>query len=153
MKRSPLKRKKSLPKTTGYLKRKTPLRRSSPKAVAQKRVRAGLADLEYLKWIRKIPCIAPDCGAKHRVAPHHMTGGKGEQRRGMSQKVHDRHTLPLCSRHHRAFHGGKGIFADWSKEKRRGWQEGWIRRLNAQWLLVVPFHDAEISDAFATRDA
>lgn len=136
MKRSPLKRKKAMPKPTGYLKRKTPLRRSSPKAIAAKRVRAGLADPEYLKWIRTIPCIAPSCGAKHRVQPHHMTGGQGEQRRGMSQKVHDRNTLPLCSRHHRAFHAGKGIFKDWSKLERREWQANWIRNLNAQHVIV-----------------
>jgi hypothetical protein len=133
MKRSHLKRKKALPKPTGYLKRKTPLRRSSPKAVAAKRARAGLADPAYLKWIRKIPCIAPSCGAKHRVQPHHMTGGQGEQRRGMSQKVHDVHTLPLCSRHHRAFHAGKGIFAGWNKEVRRRWQAAWIKILNGQY--------------------
>jgi len=87
---------------------------------------------ERLAFARRMPCVVgPRFGrCRRRIDPHHMTGGKGEQRRGKSQTVSDRNTLPLCRRHHDDFHAGRGVFLGWSDDERRVFQEDEIDRLN-----------------------
>lgn len=126
MKRSPLKRSQK-PLARSYLNRKTPLRPASPKKIAEKRAKLGLADPEYLAWIRTLRCSV--CRILDRLHAHHLKGGRGERRGGMGIRVHDKLTIPMCPRHHRQFHRSEGFFTAWSKEKKCVWQEEWIERL------------------------
>jgi hypothetical protein len=128
-----LKRKKTLTRT-GCLKRYTPLRPASKKAIQKKRAKLGLADEEYLAWIRTLPCCV--CPLDDRTQAHHMKHGRGERRGGMGIRVHDKLTIPQCPRHHRQFHAGTGFFKGWDKERKRIWQEEWIGKLWKRWGRV-----------------
>lgn len=56
------------------------------------------------------------CGA-YGVQVHHSTHG-----RGMSRKVDDSQTFPLCAACHSEFHGASGHFKWWTHERRTKWQ-------------------------------
>ena len=93
-------------------------------------------DPAYKAWIRSLPCVVGGSKKKNckgRLDPHHMTGGKGDQRRGKGQTVSDRNALPLCRMHHDDIHDGTGFCKGWSKDRRRVFQEHEIARLNKIW--------------------
>lgn len=115
------------PLVRSYLQRRTPLRPASPKKIADKRAKLGLADPEYLAWIRTLRCSV--CQILDRLHAHHLKHGHGERRGGMGIRVHDRLSLPMCPRHHRQFHRSEGYFKAWPKEQKRVWQEERIERL------------------------
>lgn len=92
-------------------------------------------DPEYLAFIRELPCCAPsvaECQSPAPQHPHHSTGA------GMGLKAKDRETMPLCWRHHRAFHEGKGPFDGWSRDERRLWQEQQVERCLQARALFFP---------------
>jgi hypothetical protein len=157
MKRSPLTRKtpwRPERKARSCALGASPMPLSSLKRTAFKR-KARRAqpgdDAARLAFCRRLPCVVgPRFGrCRRRIDPHHMTGGKGAQKRGKSQKVSDRNTLPLCRRHHDDFHAGRGIFLGWTDEQRRVFQEDEIERLNRvydEWketgVFVEPLREA-----------
>lgn len=106
-------------KRSAPLSRKTPLRRKT-KLTYKRTPNPSGSDSAYLAWIRKQPCALHTvrhevvCGPSHA---HHITVG-----RGLSRKAPDRDTIPLCQRHHRAFHDAAGWFNGWTREERRVWQ-------------------------------
>lgn len=56
----------------------------------------------FKQWIRGRPCIFIDqggCEGKRHAAHLDFAGGKG-----MSTKVADRYSVPMCARHHRIQH-------------------------------------------------
>ena len=62
----------------------------------------GAARIEseaYLQHVREYPCAV--CGQPN-VDPHHI------ETRGTSQKAHDLWTIPLCRKHHNAWHDSGG---------------------------------------------
>src|SRR6185295_8558196 len=127
MKRSPLARKTPLARSRvldrGALgANPIPLSSLKPSTFKRKarRARAG-DDPAYLKFIRRLPCVVGERFGRcvRRIDPHHMVGGKGHQKRGKSQTVSDRNTLPLCRRHHDDFHAERGVFKGWTPEERR----------------------------------
>jgi hypothetical protein len=55
----------------------------------------------------------------------------------MGLKSSDRETMPLCWRHHRAFHDGNGPFDGWSRDDRRIWQMEQVERCQQAHALVA----------------
>jgi hypothetical protein len=41
--------------------------------------------------------------------------------RGLGQRADDRTAIPLCRRHHQAWHDGRGVFLGWTHERRAVW--------------------------------
>ena len=72
---------------------KRPELRAVPKPAGPYRSRA------YLDFVRSKPCMVARCAAKPPSDPHHWAGS-----RGMSQKVDDTRTVPLCRIHHDELH-------------------------------------------------
>ncbi len=66
---------------------------------------------------RNDPCVGP-------VQAHHA----GE--RGLGQRAHDRTCIPLCLKHHQAWHDSGKPFAGWTKEERAAWAASHIERLS-----------------------
>jgi hypothetical protein len=65
-----------------------------------------LRDKTHLRFVAKQPCLV--CG-RQPCDPHHL---RFAQSRGLSQKVSDEFTVPLCRAHHRELHrAGKEV--DW----------------------------------------
>lgn len=96
--------------------RKQALRRTKALANQRKTKRENrVGDPEYLAFIRSLPCCV--CRASPPSHPHHSTGA------GMGTKSSDRETMPLCFKHHRAFHDAKGPFEYLTRKERRTWQE------------------------------
>ena len=54
---------------------------------------------DYLKWIRRQPCIIPKCYRKSQ-ASHIVFDGQGR----IGSKVQDSQALPMCHHHHRQYH-------------------------------------------------
>jgi hypothetical protein len=77
-------------------------------------------DPEYTAKVRRLPCamaLDDPCGGE--VAAHHEIDAG---RLGMSMRAHDRRTMPLCAKHHDAFHRGTKPFDGWTREERAAWQ-------------------------------
>lgn len=130
MRRSPLKRKTAL-------KRGKPMRRKVPRRVR----RSG--DPEYMEKVRRLPCCAPrsvivfayeprkgfidpgtarsDVEHSGRIHAHHAG-----RRPGTGMKAHDDTCIALCEKHHRQWHDGTGVFAQWDKIDRRMWADAAI---------------------------
>lgn len=64
----------------------------------------------------------------------------------MGMKARDRETMPLCHRHHRDFHDGKGLFDGWTRLERRVWQEAQVERV-LKVALVDPSSPCQLSNA------
>lgn len=108
-------------------KRYTPLKRKRSKPRRSSRVR----DKAYLEFIRRESCCAylvqvpslsvhihSEC--EGRVHAHHAGA------RGYGQKASDRTCIPLCMRHHRAFHDLGWPFIVMQREERLAWVMGQI---------------------------
>lgn len=101
--------------------RKNSLRRKKFMSISRTTKRQNReGDPAYLSWIGSLPCSI--CDSKPPNHAHHSTGA------GMGTKSHDREAMPMCWRHHRDFHDGKGIFDSWTREERRIWQELQVQR-------------------------
>lgn len=121
------------------LTRKTPMKRSRfVKRPLPKRAPERGGDVDYLAWIRMLPCAR--CGVNGISHAHHSTGA------GMGLKSDDRDAMPLCSPHvdgrmtkpgcHREFHDNRGLFDGWTREDRRIWQELQVARCQALHRLL-----------------
>lgn len=94
-------------------------------------------DPAYLSFIRSLPCCAPDAKrgfpwvrdtashCKGAIEAHHQTGS------GLALKAPDRWSMPLCQRHHRAFHDARGVFSHWDKARRKEWQKQMVDHYQA----------------------
>jgi hypothetical protein len=62
-----------------------------------------LHDEEFLKRIRQLPCLIPQCNATHVEAAHirMARADLGVTEAGIGQKPHDAMVVPLCAEHHR----------------------------------------------------
>lgn len=135
--KTPLKAKKRLESKPQLVTRKKKLERGSsllrktPLKAKRRRPKPG-DDPKYKAWIKTQPCVVGGkrCGKVH---PHHMINGDGDARKGMAQTAPDRFLLPLCSRHHRNFHDGKGFCQGWDEARRKTFQEDEVFRLRAIW--------------------
>lgn len=101
------------------LTRRTPLKRRArlrPRRDRPRR-RPTPADPEYLARVRTLRCAAPHgpSGCHGAIEAHHAGP------RGLGQRADDRTAIPLCRYHHRAWHDGRGVFADWAHEVRAVW--------------------------------
>ena len=65
-----------------------------------------LRDKQHLRFVAKQPCLV--CG-REPSDPHHL---RFAQPRGLTQKVSDEFTVPLCRAHHRELHRA-GKEKDW----------------------------------------
>jgi hypothetical protein len=80
-------------------------------------------DPAHLKWLRSLPCMA--CLAPPPSEAHHRTGA------GMAARAPDSEAMPLCTRCHRDFHDGRGLFQGWTREMRRRWQLDTLEKVRA----------------------
>lgn len=114
--------------------KRSPLKRSSPirRKRARREVNQTPADAAYLKAVRLLPCCAPraflplalvnDLDHAGLVHAHHAG-----RKPGTSLKAHDSTAIPLCDKHHRAWHGANGVFRGWTKAQRRYWADAAIQ--------------------------
>jgi hypothetical protein len=54
--------------------------------------------------------------------------------RGLGQKAPDESAIAFCSFHHRAWHDSRGIFVDWTKERRAVWAAAVIADTQQWWV-------------------
>lgn len=76
----------------------------------------------FLSFVRTLRCrmwMHDTCDGA--IEAHHA----GE--RGLGQRAHDDTAIPLCLKHHRAWHDANGVFKTWNKLKRRIWRDQQIR--------------------------
>ncbi len=72
---------------------------ATPKCTIQSEDKAQrIKDKEYLKWVASNPCILCQ---DTKCQAHHITFAMP---RGISQKVGDQYTVPLCYKHHHQLH-------------------------------------------------
>jgi hypothetical protein len=103
VRRTPLKRRARLSRTTRLRPRRTAPRRSS-------RVR----DPEYMARVAALPCLlAGEHVCDGRIEVHHMGS------RGLGQKCSDLETVPFCQKAHREWHDASGYFRGLTREDRR----------------------------------
>lgn len=135
MKRTALLRRTPLRSTRSLLTAKPLVRASELKRTSLKRKprrpKPG-DDPAYKAFVKAQPCCVGGkrCG---KVDPHHLIDGKGDAKKGMGQTAPDRFLLPICRRHHDAFHDGKGFCRGWDAAQRLTFQEQEVERLRAIW--------------------
>lgn len=81
-------------------------------------------DRDYVAWIKGQPCAAAGMGdaCSGAIEAHHAG------RKGLSQRAHDRTCVPLCVRHHRAWHDLRPPFLGMDRYARRDWADRMIGR-------------------------
>ena len=88
-------------------------------------------DPERVAWIRSQPCtMRSQDPCSGPVEAHHA--GRD---RGMSQRAHDDTCVPLCRKHHAAWHSASGVFRTYKKAERRAWADAkvaWFRARYAE---------------------
>jgi hypothetical protein len=78
----------------------------------------------YLRDVKRLRCLAASSPGRH-LFPNLPTPCRGPVEahhagpRGMGQKAPDDTAIPLCTRHHRDWHGATGLFAGWEAARRR----------------------------------
>jgi len=111
------------PKPTRVAKARKPLKRSYMRRKSPRRLKRAGSDPAYLVWVRRQSCAlfarcteieGPFC--EGRIHAHHAG-----RRPGVGMKAPDDTAIPLCEKHHRAWHDMTGIFAGLSKLERRRW--------------------------------
>lgn len=119
------------------LARRTPLRRggrlsrkTALKAKRERPRRGPRRDRAYMDRVKELPCCAPGApaGCWGSIDPSHT----GE--RGLGQKADDWTCIPKCRGHHEAWECHHGVFAGWSKERRREWAAAEVVRVQALYL-------------------
>lgn len=107
--------------------RRTPLR-ARRWGIARKpprRLLTSQSDVGYLDWVHGEPCcVRGMMGAgpcRGRIEANHAG-----RKPGIALKAHDRTCLPKCSEHHRQWTEHTGVFAGWTKDKRRMWADALI---------------------------
>ena len=88
-------------------------------------------DRAYADWVRQQRCLmagADPCLGD--VQAHHA----GLRQTGHdARRAHDHTCLPLCLKHHDAWHAACGVFLGWRKPRRRAWADDQVRRARARW--------------------
>jgi hypothetical protein len=111
-----------------------------------------MADKPFIQWLHSQPCAMQPCGAA--VQAHHSTNAPAERhgkslggRRGKSQRPDDAHAFALCLRHHAQFHDASGPFRDWTREKRRAWQDEQVAAYRDRYELEVVLNGGPLASA------
>ena len=143
MKRStPLRRTSSL-RTRSPLARRTRLSARSKTNSYRKRER----DLEYMRWVKRQPCIVrslplclfvgPGTSALAVFSVQTPCSGPVEAdhagERGIGQKADDRTCIPLCQNHHRERTDHMRTFRPLTRDELRAWRAAAIERTQAAW--------------------
>jgi hypothetical protein len=83
---------------------------------------------KYMELVR-----AQSCAATRIKTPTRWTPCRGRieahhagPRPGVAMKADDTTTIPLCTQHHREWHGATGPFKHWTKDQRRAWSDAMI---------------------------
>lgn len=102
------------------LKRKTPLRRRKPIRTKRGKPRksARVRDPLYMAWVREQPCAVSDWmddAHEGRIHAHHAGP------RPYGRKASDYTCIPLCDKHHRAWHDLGWPFRALHWTERRTW--------------------------------
>jgi len=87
-------------------------------------------DPAYVAFVLQSPCrmyMHDPCDPPGQRDPHHA----GE--RGLGQRAHDHTVIPLCRKHHSAWHDCNGVFRRWTKDDRRRFARKHIRRFQRLW--------------------
>jgi len=95
-----------------------PTRTHKPRKPLRSKYARRPRDLDYLAWVRTLPCCAPGMFACGWRAEAHHAGA-----RGLGQKAGDHTAIPLCRIDHDHLHNATGTFAGWTKAQRRAWQD------------------------------
>lgn len=123
--------------------RRAPLRRSGPlcrrtwlRARGRTSYRRRERDLEFMRWVRKLPCAVRAEAPDPRNAPTPCTGRveadhMGE--RALGRKAEDTTCAPMCWRHHRERTDHSGSFRALTREDVRAWRARAIERTQAEW--------------------
>lgn len=89
-------------------------------------------DRRHLAWLRRQRCAFADFRPYQPCTPcqgpieaHHPTGS------GLALKAPDRDAIPLCRKHHRELHDGRGTFLGWDKARLKAWQTRTSRKYRA----------------------
>lgn len=83
-------------------------------------LKSGDIDPQYLGWLRRQPCCAPNARCTRRSEAHHhnLLGS------GMGKKAPDRMAMPLCHLHHVfGLHALAGPFKGWDRARLKAWQD------------------------------
>lgn len=93
-------------------------------------------DRPYTCWLRSRRCCAAGMGDECSVGivPHHRREGHV----GMGQRDHDHTAIPLCPRHHEAWHRKLAPFLGWTREERSAWTEEKIAFFRGLYLTPLP---------------
>jgi len=83
-------------------------------------------DLDYMRFVRKLPCVAHELGgcSGHVEADH-------AGRRGTGQKCSDLEVISLCKQHHQQRADFSGPFRSWNQEQMRVWLAEQIAKTQA----------------------
>jgi hypothetical protein len=109
----------SFPKPQKRVKARKPMRRTRIKRRPPRRLKRAGADPAYLDFVRSLPCFfngATISVCEGRVHAHHAG-----RRPGISMKAADDTAIPLCEKHHRAFHDHRPPFAGLTKFEKFAW--------------------------------
>jgi hypothetical protein len=117
--------------------KQTPLRRyaslQSRKPMRLRRARprreSRVRDETYMAWVRTLPCCSPMPHLCRGVIDPHHAGVKP----GLRIKADDDTCIPMCRRSHREFGDHAGVFAGWTRDRRRTWQDEMVARFQAAW--------------------
>lgn len=60
-----------------------------------------MKDLDYLKFVRTLPCAVKDCRCRN-IEAHHRIGHN--RREDYANKASDGEAIPLCKKHHDELH-------------------------------------------------
>lgn len=83
---------------------------------------------EFAAWVRTLDCLAGAEDACSGVVEAHHAGP-----RGLGQRAHDETCIPLCTKHHRAWHDHRWPFSTTTKAERRDWAEKMIAATQRAW--------------------
>ena len=112
----------AFPKPVKREKARKPLRRSRPmRKRAPRRLSRPGSHPEYLAWVREQPCWftgALFSACEGRIHAHHAG-----RKPGVGMKADDLTAIPLCAKHHRAWHDMTPPFSGMNKLERFAWSE------------------------------
>jgi hypothetical protein len=84
--------------------------------------RAG-SDPAYLAWVRTQYCAVGISTWRAYVCEGTIHAHHAGRRPGVAMKAPDDTAIPLCSKHHRQWHDGTGVFAPFTKLQRFAWSQ------------------------------
>ncbi len=88
----------------------------------------GTKNPEFVAWVHTLRCrmwMQDPC--EGRIHAHHAGV------RGLGQKAPDNTCIPLCEKHHRAWHDVRSPFDEMGRRGRQEWRDAQIEWTQAQW--------------------